>query len=472
MTKLKTILLMSSLTVSTLAMAQSRQNLIGPMSHERTNTPKKSNAHVGRYLYVGTAPKFESNEIELTVSKMSLTLRATGWISQAKINSYASQLYKRWELIDSTMQDPAFVLHPLVKLQSLPTKETSIAWAQIASQYSSHVLENRGVEVFNSKRNAKSLDESGTDADYRKAISTAILRYYFNNNSLTSDSIKSDNMLRDRLTSASNSNALFKTHYSSVFSPSSAKDGYIGHLTLVYPIAATVEGPFDQPAEGSRTLMSYGTIESRWWSDKWDDEFGGLPFILINSAGVAFHGPITNFNPLDVWYLRRGYVSHGCHRMDTSDIIELRNILPRKELGKVRLTILNNFDVVDWNNDGQNEVVDVKYYTIPPSIAIPKGKTIDDAIKPFLIENQMKTYYQSNVHSKKFYQVESDTIVGTPKYKIVKGALVKDGVHGALPLKRFNYQPNRILQYKELGTQMLPYDDNRGKFPPTYFLQN
>jgi hypothetical protein len=146
--------------------------------------------------------------------------------------------------------------------------------------------------------------------------------------------------------------------------------------------------------------------------------------------------------------------------------------LPRKDLGKVKLTILNNFDVTDWNNDGQNEVVDVKYYSIPSAIAIPKGKTADDAIKPYLIENQMKTYYQNNAFSKKFYNVANDTIVGTPKYKMVGGTLVKDGVHGALPLKRFNYQPNRVLQYKELGTQMYPYDDNQGKYPPTYFLKN
>jgi hypothetical protein len=473
MKRLTTVLLVSTIAVSTAAVAAKQpQALLGPMPHERTDTPKKANANVGRYLYVGTAPKFEASEIELTVSKMSLTVRATGWISQQKMDAYASQLYKRWEQIDTTMQDQTFVLHPLVTVNGLPTKNTSIAWAKIAAQYSSHVLENRGVEIYNPKRNARSLEAAGTDEEYRQKISTAILRYFFNNNSLTPESVKSDNMLRDNLLSVNNSRALFQNHYQSLYTPSSSKAGYLGHLTLVYPIAATVAGPFDQPAEGSRTLMSYGTIDARWWSDKWDDEFGGLPFILVNSAGVAFHGPITNFAPLDVWYLRRGYVSHGCHRMDTSDIIELRNILPRKELGKVRLTILNNFDVTDWNNDGQNEVVDVKYYNIPAAVAIPAGKTIDEAIKPFLIENQMKSFYQTNTFAKKHYDVANDLIVGTPKYKITGGVLTKDGVHGKLPLARFNYQPNRVLQYKELGTQMYPYDDNQGKYPPTYFQKN
>lgn len=465
------ILLASTMGMATMAYAEP---MIGPITHERSDTPKKKNAHIGRYLYVGTAPKFASNELELTVSKMSLTLRAQGYMTQAKIDDYANQLYRRWQQIESTLQDPNFNLHPLMKLSSIATKDSSIAWSKIADQYTGHVLDNRGVEVYGAKRNVKSLEEAGIEDQYRRDISTAILRYFFNNNALTVESVKTDNRVRDGLLSAANARNLFKAHHGSRFISSTAKDGFVGYLTFVYPIAATVEGPFDQPAEGVRSLMSYGTIESRWWSDKWDDEFGGLPFILINSAGVAFHGPITNFAPLDAWFLRRGYVSHGCHRMDTSDVIELRNLLPRnmKDLGKVKLTILNNFDVTDWNADGKLEVVDVKYYTIPSAIAIPKGKTIDDAIKPYLVETQMKTYFQNNQYAKKYYKVATDTIDGAPKYQVVGSKLSISGAHGSLPLVRFDYQPNRVLQYKELSTQMYPYDDNQGKYPPTYFLNN
>ncbi len=471
MNHLIAILLASTLAVSGFAAAAP---LLGPQPHERIDTPKKKNAHVGRYLYVGTAPKFAGSEIDLTVSKMSLTVRATGWISQSKLDGYAYQLYKRWEQIDATLQDPNFQLHPLVDVLKLPTKDTSIAWAKIASQYSSHVLENRGVDLYRSKRNVSALELAGIEDEYRSDISHAILRYFFNDNTLTSEAVKSDNLLRDQLLSKENSAKIFNIHHGLRFIKSSVKAGYIGYLTLVYPIAATVEGPMDQPKEGIRTLMSYGTIEARWWSDKWDDEFGGLPFILIEPSGVAFHGPITNFAPLDVWYLRRGYVSHGCHRMDSSDIIELRTILPRsvKELGKIKMTILNNFDVIDWNGDGQEEVVDVKYYNIPAAVAIPKGKTIDDAVKPFLVENQMKSFYSGHAYAKKMYDPATDTVIGTPKYKVAAGKLIKDGVHGALPFVRFDYQPSRILQYKELNTQMYPYDDNQGNYPPSYFLKN
>jgi hypothetical protein len=449
-------------------------DFLGPQPHERTDTPKKSNANVGRYLYVGSAPKFSGSEIELIISKMSLTLRAQGWITQDSIDNYASQLYQRWERIDQTLQDPNFQLHPLIKLSRLATKDTSIAWTKIAEQYSSHILENRGIEIYNSKRNVIALENAGIEDEYRQNMSTAILRYYFNDNSLSVDAIKNDNKLRDKILSASNSQQLFKVHLGSKFTDSKLRVGHVGFITWVYPIAASVAGPFDQPAEGVRTLMSYGTIESRWWSDKWDDEFGGLPFILIEPSGVAFHGPITNFAPLDVWYLKRGYVSHGCHRMDTSDVIELRHILPKKvkELGKVKLTILNNFDVTDWNGDGKEEVIDVKYYNIPSSVVIPSGKKIEEVIRPYMVEAQMKSFFSSHAYAKKYYDASSDTIKGNPKYTVIGGKLSINGTHQQLPIKRFEYQPSRVLQYKELGTQMYPYDDNQGKYPPTYFLQN
>lgn len=467
------LMLATMLAFSSLSMATTNE-MFGPMPHERTNTPLKKNAHVGRYLYVGTAPKFEGEELELTTSKMSLTMRATGWMTQAKIDDFAAHLYRRWEQIDGTMDDPKFELHPLIKLETLATKDTSIAWTKIAKQYSSHVLENRGVEIYNNKRNANSLVNNGKVDEYRQSVSTAILRYFFNDNSLTPEQVKADNKLRDSLLSKVNSQKLFKQHYSSVFTPTSAKSGFVGFLTFVYPVAATTAGPFDQPREQVRTLMPSGSVESRWWSAKWDDEFGGLPFILIEPSGVAFHGPITNFEALDVWYLRRGYVSHGCQRMDTSDIIELRNILPKKmkDFGKVKLTILNNFDVADINNDGKKEVVDVKYYNIPSAVSIPAGKTMDDVVKPYLVQNQMKSFYQNHPYASKFYDASTDSIKGTPNYKVVGGALTKDGTHEALPLMRFTYQPNRVIQYRELDVQLVPFDDTKGDFPPTYFLDN
>lgn len=50
--------------------------------------------------------------------------------------------------------------------------------------------------------------------------------------------------------------------------------------------------------------------------------FAGLPF-LSWSGNYAIHGPIDNFRAANGGTLRRGYVSHGCIRMPSADVLEL-----------------------------------------------------------------------------------------------------------------------------------------------------
>ncbi len=465
---LKVYFLMMALALSSIAFG----NGIGPIAHQRKDTPKLRNSSVGRYLYVGNLSKFNAQDIEVTVSKMSLTNRVTLWVSQAKIDQYAQVLFDRWEKIDTALQDPAFIVHPLIQLSDLNTSGSlnNEAWIKIADQYTAHVLEGSGSPIYKMKRGAKSLMISGEDDSYREAVSQAILRYYFNSLSLRPDVLRVDNRSKDLLISTSNSRKIFATHLGHLFTKTDTKPGYVGYLTLVYPIAATVEGPFDQPSERISKMMNYGSMDARWHSDKWIDEFGGMPFLMINSSGVAFHGPITNYAPLDVWYLRRGYVSHGCHRMDSSDILELRAIFPDdlREAGKIKITILNYFDVTDWNLDGKKEVIDVKYYNLPTSIGVAKGKTVDEVIVPYRVENQMKSYFANHAYAKKCYNAVNDTIKNAPKYVVKNGALAKEGVHPELPLARFNYRPNRIFQYDEEGIRLQGYNDQGGKYPPGF----
>ena len=54
--------------------------------------------------------------------------------------------------------------------------------------------------------------------------------------------------------------------------------------------------------------------------------FAGLPFIRLSgppTAGYGIHGPIDNFAAPNGGALRRGYVSHGCVRMNAEDIVEV-----------------------------------------------------------------------------------------------------------------------------------------------------
>lgn len=67
-----------------------------------------------------------------------------------------------------------------------------------------------------------------------------------------------------------------------------------------------------------------------WWTDTETGTkkpvFAGLPFIRLEgppSAAYAIHGPVDAFSRTDGGLLRRGYVSHGCVRMASKDIVEV-----------------------------------------------------------------------------------------------------------------------------------------------------
>ncbi len=50
--------------------------------------------------------------------------------------------------------------------------------------------------------------------------------------------------------------------------------------------------------------------------------FAGLPFISF-SGNYGIHGPIDNYRSAHGGDLRRGFVSHGCFRMESADILEV-----------------------------------------------------------------------------------------------------------------------------------------------------
>ena len=67
-----------------------------------------------------------------------------------------------------------------------------------------------------------------------------------------------------------------------------------------------------------------------WWQDPKTDEllpvYAGLPFIRIQEAGgsdLGIHGPAEDTRREDGGRLRRGFVSHGCIRMDPDGILDL-----------------------------------------------------------------------------------------------------------------------------------------------------
>ncbi|MBK7398604.1 MAG: L,D-transpeptidase [Myxococcales bacterium] len=81
-----------------------------------------------------------------------------------------------------------------------------------------------------------------------------------------------------------------------------------------------------------------------WWTDpdtrKASPVFAGLPFIRLAgppTAGYALHGPIDGFTAPTGGSLRRGYVSHGCVRMASADILEVYARIRGKSKVPVRI---------------------------------------------------------------------------------------------------------------------------------------
>lgn len=92
-----------------------------------------------------------------------------------------------------------------------------------------------------------------------------------------------------------------------------------GESLSYYPIAATGQGDFE---------ITPATIQpcKTWWTDAKTGArspvFAGLPF-LSWYGNYAIHGPVDNYTAANGGDLRRGFVSHGCLRMQAADVLEV-----------------------------------------------------------------------------------------------------------------------------------------------------
>jgi hypothetical protein len=92
-----------------------------------------------------------------------------------------------------------------------------------------------------------------------------------------------------------------------------------GESLSMYPLMAYGKQDF--------TITPAGTTECRiWWTDPATGQklpvFAGMPFMRWSGA-YAIHGPVDNFRAANGGSLRRGFVSHGCIRMQSADVLEL-----------------------------------------------------------------------------------------------------------------------------------------------------
>lgn len=471
-----------------LALAEEGSRADDPIRHRRTDTPTKRNAHSGRYLYLGNVPSgFQAHELELYVSKVALTLRVKAWVSQDLIRNYGRTLFERWQRIHNAFQDPSMSLEPLVSAEQLMEEASRSAdpvadqaWVAVISKYMDHVLRPHFSDLHNQELSPEA---------YRDGIVQGLWNSYFHGTLSIFNPLSALETvtLGDYLLW---SEVLFRHHLGASFTPDNSKGSdYEGFLTFVYPIAATAQGPFDQPSESFYYFGQMGAmLNARWWSGIWQDEFGGFPFLAINPSGVAFHGPVSTHNSFDVWFLRREFISHGCFRMDASDLLELRALLPRnfKSLPRsqsVSLWVTQGPDVTDIDGDGRVEAIDVEYYQSGNTYRLAEGETPEQIGEKWNLENQQRDFWRAKFsgvdrsrHLGGENRFDSDAAVFTqlPRYSLERGSLQRVGKWHEVPVRVVPRRKGRIIQYRESGATLRRegegwHDDNEGKYPPIYF---
>jgi hypothetical protein len=93
---------------------------------------------------------------------------------------------------------------------------------------------------------------------------------------------------------------------------------------------------FDGPTP-AQAVWSWNHACRMWWTDEQGKQipvFAGLPFIRLEgppTTGYALHGPIDSYTQANGGKLRRGYVSHGCIRMEAADVVELYALIQGKK---------------------------------------------------------------------------------------------------------------------------------------------
>ncbi|MGE0791741.1 MAG: L,D-transpeptidase [Sandaracinaceae bacterium] len=96
-------------------------------------------------------------------------------------------------------------------------------------------------------------------------------------------------------------------------------------FSRVYPTGVGIRGSSGNSITPVGHFTTGPDTSDRWWytATRWSPEyFEGYPFLRLtveNSSGsntYGLHGPITN-------PLMRGFVSHGCMRMEKADIVEV-----------------------------------------------------------------------------------------------------------------------------------------------------
>ena len=158
-------------------------------------------------------------------------------------------------------------------------------------------------------------------------------------------------------------------------------------FTAVYPTGSAISFTSDEFGNKITNFATPGLWQflSRSYHeiDNIRDEpfYGWVPKMDYEGAGNGFHNPAVRFygvassakkalgidpNHNTFWAVKRGGVSHGCLRMGSGHVWEMRHIFPVENSKATKIMFFGSrskdFDLFDIDGNGQPEVMGVEYF--------------------------------------------------------------------------------------------------------------
>ncbi len=179
----------------------------------------------------------------------------------------------------------------------------------------------------------------------------------------------------------------------------------------------------------------------------------------------------------NLWLVSRGPASHGCTRMDSGQMSEMRDALPSDSAEMVNIPTFRNlpqcYEVFDIDGDGSPEVMGVQYYV--------SYKNIKSKPEKALAPNDRKGYYEFLYGSNISYNADGSAVIKeVPVCRFVGKRKAEEAkVLQNVPLYEAEFAPGPIQFYqikpvsfesakgfefnRELRRIGTGYETNRGK---------
>lgn len=204
--------------------------------------------------------------------------------------------------------------------------------------------------------------------------------------------------------------------------------------------------------------------------------YGFVPKMDYEGIGNGFHNPAVRFSEWDLnksikaafgmpdryntlWTVKRGGVSHGCLRLPSGHVWEMRQIFPVENSRMTQISFFGNsardFDVYDIDGDGKMEVMGVEYlinYNLEGA-----GDSARREGQDLVVSTDAKTDYYTGLYgSKNVFTVEADGkyVFQNPKMSVQSYLDFKQqrisariALQGDYPLYEMTYEKDKLQFY-------------------------